>query len=88
MLRERKDWGGIDGVARQNGTAQKDWAVVSNAQLPDRFAIAVQAHKGWNREEHGGHARFALVVSFEALDAEIAVHELVRECSSCQAICA
>jgi len=78
MLRERKDWGGIEGVARQNGTAQKDWAVVPNAQLPDQFAIAIQAHKGWNREEHGGHARFALVVSFEALDAEIAIHDLVR----------
>lgn len=78
MLRERSDRGGIDGAARQNGTAQKDWAVVRNVELPNEFAIAVQAHKGWNREDQGGYARFALVVSFEALDAEIPVYSRIQ----------
>ena len=78
MLRENKIWGGIEGVSRQNGTAQKDWTVVSNTNLPNEFAIAVQAHKGWNRDEHGGLARFALVVSFEVIGAEILIHSLVE----------
>ena len=78
MLRENKIWGEIEGVSRQNGTAQKDWTIVSNTNLPDEFAIAVQAHKGWNRDDHGGLARFALVVSFEVIGAEIPVHTLVE----------
>ncbi len=52
MLRENKVWGEIEGVSRQNGTAQKDWAIVPNTKLPDEFAIAVQAHRGWNRDDH------------------------------------
>ena len=78
MLHEREDFGGIDGANRHNGTAQKDWVVVENTQLPERFAVAVQAHKGWNQEDGGGSARFVLVISFEALDREIAVYTEVQ----------
>ncbi len=78
MLHEREDFGGIDGANRHNGTAQKDWVFVENTRLPERFAVAVQAHKGWNQEEGGGSARFVLVVSFEAVDGEIAVYTEVQ----------
>lgn len=77
-LRERDNWGDVEGASRQNGTAQKDWAIVPNSQLPEQFGIAVQAHKGWNREEHGGHAQFALVVTFEVMDSEIPIYSLIQ----------
>ncbi len=65
-------------VNRHNGTAQKDWVVVENAVLQEKSAIAVQAHKGWNQDDHGGNAKFVLVVSFEALDRELAIYAQVR----------
>lgn len=78
MLHERDDFGGIEGTSRHNGTAQKDWVVVENTALPEQFAIAVQAHKGWSQEDGGGLARFVLVVSFEALDSNIEIYTEVE----------
>jgi hypothetical protein len=77
-LRERDNWGDIDGASRQNGTAQKDWAIVPNSHLPEQFGIAIQAHKGWNREDHGGHASFALAVTFEVLGIELPIYNLIQ----------
>ena len=78
MLHQREDRGLIEGASRDNGTAQKDWAIIENTRLPDDFAIAVQAHKGWNQEDGGGLASFALVVSFEALDGDIGVYASIE----------
>lgn len=77
-LREKDNWGDVEGASRQNGTAQKDWAIVPNSQLPEQFCIAVQAHKGWNREDYGGHARFALVVTFEVMETELPIYNLIQ----------
>ncbi len=78
-LGNKKEKDGItDGVTRRNGTVQKDWAVVNNYDLPDIFGIVVRGHKGWDRENPDATSRFALVVSFEALDLEVKVYELVE----------
>jgi hypothetical protein len=62
---------------RGNGTVQKDWASVLAHDLPDEFAIAVRAHKGWDHRENGGGAKYCLVVSVEAEDVTIPVYSAI-----------
>ncbi len=69
--------GSIRGVARGNGTVQKDWAVLKLHQLPETFCIAVRAHKGWSQDPDA-QARYALAVSFEVLGQEVAIYEEVK----------
>lgn len=72
-LRKREDYGLIDGVRRNLGTLQKDWAVVPSYDLPETFAIAVVGHPGWDKRLDAS-ARYALVVGFEAIDQDVDVY--------------
>jgi hypothetical protein len=65
-------------VNRNQGSVQKDWAVVEANQLPEDFAIAVRAHVGWNHKEGGGLARYCLAVSFEALDSQLPIYSAIE----------
>jgi hypothetical protein len=76
-LRERSDWGHVRGVTRSAGTVQKDWAVVKSNQLPEHFCLAVVGHEGWSTDPDST-ARYALAVSFEAVNRDVTVYEPIR----------
>lgn len=65
-------------VSRNNGSIQKDWAIIEANQMPADFAIAVRAHVGWNHKESGGLARYCLAVTFEALDVELPIYAAIE----------
>ena len=68
---------GILGVGRSSGTIQKDWAVVKSNQLPEDFCVAVLAHGGWSNDPET-EAKFALAVSFEAVNQDLKIHEFLE----------
>ena len=68
---------GIPGVGRSSGTMQKDWAVVKSNQLPTAFCVAVLAHSGWSNDPET-EAKFALAVSFEAVNQDLNIHEFLE----------
>jgi hypothetical protein len=70
--------GQIDGVSRQNGTVQKDWALIKSFELPEFFAVAVRGHQGWSTDP-GSEASFALAITIEVLGQNIPVYNLIRE---------
>jgi hypothetical protein len=70
---------GIEGVRKQDGTLQKDWAILKSNQLPDEFCIAVIGHKGWETKT-SSEVPYALTISFEVLNPEneIELYQLVQ----------
>ena len=68
---------GIDGIvkelSRSKGTIQKDWATVKSYELREGFCIAVVGHEGWNKDSNAD-VTFALAVSFEAINSDVAVY--------------
>lgn len=68
---------GIEGISRNYGTLQKDWAVIKSHQLTDGFNIAVIGHPGWNKDPNV-KAFYSLVVSFEAINRDIEIYEPIR----------
>ena len=77
VLQEKSDDGAIRATKRNNGTVQKDWAVVKSNTLPQDFCIAVVGHEGWSRDPDTT-ANYSLVVTFEILGQEIPIDELLR----------
>jgi hypothetical protein len=73
-LNENTKAGFIQGIRRNTGTVQKDWAVAKSNSLPDQFCIAVVGHEGWSHDPDST-ARYALAVTFEVLGQEIAIYE-------------
>jgi hypothetical protein len=76
-LQDQSDKGLIRGVRRNSGTVQKDWAIVNSNSLPDHFCIAIVGHRGWSRDPDSA-ARYALAVTVEVVDQEIAIYEHLR----------
>ncbi len=76
MLRNDQ-YGEIPDARCNHGTLQKDWAVVNSHDLPEDFLIGVVGHPGWDNANLYP-ARFALVVSFEAVNSDIEIYEDVR----------
>jgi hypothetical protein len=76
-LRNEDDRGKINGVSRNRGTLQKDWAIAKSHELPEDFLVGVVGHPGWDKANQYP-ARFALVVSFELVNREIEIYEDVR----------
>lgn len=76
MLRNDQH-GGIPEARRNLGTLQKDWAVVESHDLPEDFMIGVVGHPGWDTANRYP-AKFALTVSFEAVNGDIEIYEDVR----------
>jgi len=76
---------GIDGIvkelSRSTGTVQKDWAIAKSFELREGFCIAIVGHEGWDKESNA-EVPFALAVSFEALNADVAVYAHFVEAES------
>jgi hypothetical protein len=77
VLQEKSDDGFIRETKRNNGTVQKDWAVVKSNTLPDNFCIAVVGHEGWSRDPDST-ANYSLAVTIEILGQEIEIYEPLR----------
>lgn len=74
-IREQDNWGDFRGFNRKGQTLQKDWCIVKSNQLNDAFCVAVRGHKGWGSLFK---ARYALAISFEAIDQNIELYERIR----------
>jgi len=77
MLRDNTEHGEIQGMSRQASTLQKDWCYVNSNELPADFCIAVVGHTGWDPSPERP-AKYALAVSFEAVNRDIPVYGDVR----------
>ena len=75
---KKENDGETDGVSRKNGTVQKDWVVAHSYELPEVFGVVVRGHEGWARRNADATARFALVVSFEAIGVDVRVYDRIR----------
>lgn len=75
-IRERDNWGVVDGISRNKSSLQKDWAILNSYELPEELHFAITAHKGWdiNKEE----IPYALTVSIEILGNNIPIYESIR----------
>ncbi|WP_413171391.1 S8 family peptidase [Anabaena azotica] len=73
-----KNHGKIDGVSRSAGTIQKDWTIVNSFELTDAFCIGVVGHEGWNNDPYAD-VPYSLVVSFEAIQADIPIYTQIVE---------
>jgi hypothetical protein len=74
-IHEQNNWGDFKGFNRKGQTLQKDWCVIKSSQFSNTFCIAVRGHKGWGSLFK---AKYALAVSFEAIDHDIEVYEQIR----------
>lgn len=75
VIHERTDWGKAKDFARNKQTLQKDWCIVKGSEISDEFCVAVRARKGWGSLFK---AKYALAVSFEAVDQDIEIYEQIR----------
>jgi hypothetical protein len=71
--------GEAEDTHRGRGTVQKDWATVDAHRLPVELGFAVRAHPGWDHRLEEGLAKYCLVVSFEAVGAELPIYALISE---------
>lgn len=76
-IRESIAWGTVKGLRRQDSSLQKDWLVAKSYSLPEEFSIAVVGHKGWEKDITE-EVPYSIAVSFEVLNAEIDVYNLIR----------
>jgi hypothetical protein len=75
VIGEQSNHGQAKDFSRSFNTLQKDWTIVKSNQLTDSFCIAVRGHKGWDANIP---AKYSLVVSFEAINQDIAIYEMIR----------
>ena len=75
VIREQGNWGDFKDFSRKGQTLQKDWCIVKSNQLNDVFCIAVRGHKGWGSLFR---AKYALAISFEAVDQNVELYEKIR----------
>lgn len=75
-IRERDNWGVVEGISRNKSSLQKDWAILNSYELPEELHFAITAHKGWdiNKEE----IPYALTVSIEILGNNIPIYDSIR----------
>ncbi|TPD65738.1 S8 family peptidase [Flavobacterium microcysteis] len=77
VLRENPVWGN-NGINRNNSSVQKSWAILEPQQFADEFSIAVIGHLGWDKSLEN-ETEYAFCVSFELLDAEMNIYELMAQ---------
>jgi Subtilase family len=75
-IRERNNWGDVRDIHRNNGTVQKDWAIINSYSLNDVVSFAIRGHKGWDRNQE--EIPYAFTVSFEAINQDIPIYEPIR----------
>ena len=78
-LDRQRNMGDAEETARTHGSVQKDWATFDSYNLPEEFAIAVRSHIGWNHRDGAGTARYCLVVSFEVIEGELPIYNLIKQ---------
>ena len=76
-IRENLNWGSVKGLRRQDSSLQKDWVILKPYNIPEQFSIAVVGHQGWEKDITQ-EVPYSIVVSFEVLNAEIDVYNLIR----------
>ncbi len=76
-IRERKDWGLIRGVKRNDSSLQKDWVILKSYDLPASISFAVVGHKGWEKDLEQ-EVPYCMFISLESLNPEIPVYEKIR----------
>jgi hypothetical protein len=72
-LGKQKNHKTIKEISRSSGTLQKDWTIVKSYELREAFCIAVVGHEGWNNDPDAS-VPYSLVVSFEAINANVPVY--------------
>ena len=75
---ESSNWGIVKGIKRQANANQKDWAVVKSYDLREELSFAIVGHKGWEKDLEE-EVPYAFVVSFEVLNGEIPLYELMAQ---------
>lgn len=75
-IKNRRDYGSVQEISRNNSTLQKDWTVIKSYNLPEELCIAVRGHKGWDKNKEA--IPYAITVSIEILGADIPIYELIR----------
>lgn len=69
--------GVIKGISRNDSTLQKDWRLIKSYNLPEKFAIGIKSHQGWDKDPFS-KAYYSLVVSFEAINKDIEIYESIK----------
>lgn len=77
VIRENSGWAS-NGINRNNSTVQKSWAIIEPHLFAEEFSLAVIGHLGWNKNLEN-ETDYSLCVSFEILDAELNIYELLAE---------
>lgn len=77
VIRENPKWG-VKGISRNNSTVQKSWAIIEPHKFAEEFSIAVVGHFGWDKNIEN-ETPYALCVSFEILDTEMNIYELLAQ---------
>ena len=67
-----------NGINRNNSTVQKSWAIIEPQQFAEEFSIAIVGHFGWDKNLEN-ETQYALCVSFEVMDAEMNIYELLAQ---------
>jgi subtilisin family serine protease len=76
-IRENPSWTN-NGINRNKSTVQKSWATIDPHQFADEFSLAVIGHVGWDKNLEN-QVPYALCVSFEALDTEMNIYNILAE---------
>lgn len=71
-------WGKIKDARRQASANQKDWVILKSFELPAELSFAVIGHKGWE-SDLVQDIPYAFVVSFEILNSEIEIYEIMQQ---------
>lgn len=77
IIRENPKWG-VKGISRNYSTVQKSWAIIEPQKFADEFSIAIVGHFGWDKNLES-ETPYALCVSFEVMDAEMNIYELLAQ---------
>jgi hypothetical protein len=77
VIRENVDWSKTNGIRRQDSALQKSWCVIKSNQLPEVLSLAIVGHTGWEPDQ-SEEVPYSLTISFEALNAELNVYEMIR----------
>ena len=75
-IRENIGWGTVKGLRRKDGSLQKDCVNLNPYNIPEQFSIAVVGHQGWKKNINEV-VPYSIAVSFEVLNAEIDVYNLI-----------
>jgi hypothetical protein len=76
MIREQDRYGSIQGINRNNGTIQKDWAYIKSHELEKSFYIAVIGHKGWNVDPEAS-VPYSMAITFESINPNIEIYSKI-----------